>query len=182
MSKTFIVDWPVVIALGVAFGAFAREYTWWKARAFYAGLLTTAVFAAVAVVSYVVAPHWMWMYFVSPAHVAWIVPLVPLAYLGVFVLSFAAAVALQQLGRRALWGAFAAACLAEVVLVVATWDRYRAVGTAEQWAQGTAYDLLTVTPSGPARTIGMLGPVFVVVLGVSFYSVYRKHREARSHR
>jgi signal transduction histidine kinase len=177
--ETFIVDWPILSILGLAFGAFAPRHQWWRSRAFAAGLVSATVFTAIALVSYVIAPDWMWMYFVDPAEVSWSVPLVLVAYLVVFALSFAAAVALRDIGTKLVMLAIAAGVLMEVTVVAVTWERYHLIGTREEWASGAAHDLFALGPTGPARTISLLGPVFLVTLVASGLAVWRQRRPER---
>lgn len=176
MIATFIIDWPVLIFIGVVFGAFAPDTSWWRGRAFVAGLVTAAVFTATAVISYFIEPDWMWMYFLDPDEVSWVVPLIPVGFLLLYALAFAAAVSLRQLDRLALWAAGALALLAEIVVVAVTWDRYRLVGTRQEWLTGSAHELFSTSPSGPVKTIGLLGPVFAAVFLAALYVVYRSRR------
>lgn len=182
MIATFIIDWPVLIFIGVVFGAFAPGTSWWRGRAFVAGLVTAAVFTATAVISYFIEPDWMWMYFLDPDEVSWVVPLIPVGFLLLYALAFAAAVSLRQLDRLALWAAGALALLAEIVVVAVTWDRYRLVGTRQEWLADKAHELFSTSPSGPVKTIGLLGPVFAAVFLAALYVVYRSRRAAAADR
>lgn len=178
--ETFVIDWPILSILGLAFGAFAPRQRWWRSRAFGAGLVSAIVFTLVALISYVIAPDWMWMYFLDSAEVSWTVPPILVAYLAAYAMSFAAAVALRDLGPQLLWLAIAGAALMEVVVVSITWDRYHMIGTRQEWLAGTAHELLTVGPTGPARAISLLGPVFLVTLVVSVILVSRQGRTNHS--
>ena len=174
--ETFIIDWPVLAALGFVFSAFAPQERWWRSRAFKAGLVAAAVFTTTALISYVIAPDWMWMYFLDPSDVSWTVPFIAPAYLFVYASSFAAGVALAQGSRSWTWAAAVASLMLEAAVVAVTWDRYREVGTRAEWLDGTAHQLLTAAPTGPARTIGLLGPVFVVVLVATLIVAIRGRR------
>ena len=182
MIETFIIDWPVLILIGVVFGAFAPEAEWWKSRAFIAGLVTAVVFTATAVVSYFVEPDWMWMYFLDPDDVAWVVRLIPVGYILTFVLGFAATLTFRAMGAFFVWGAGISAAITEVVVVAATWDRYRLVGSRSEWARGAANELFTASPSGSVKTIGLLGPVFIAVLVVALIMVRRGARSSPANR
>ncbi len=180
MAKTFIIDWPVLIFIGVLFGALSPGERWWRSRAFIAGLLTAGAFTVVAMVSYGIAPDWMWMYFLDPSRVAWVLPFMPLVYLSVFALGFAATISLKALGSPALLVAAAAAVAMEIVLIAITWERYHLVGTRAQWLQGTAHELLSLAPTGPAKSIALMSPVFFVVLVASLVVLRREIRQAIS--
>ena len=174
--ETFIIDWPVLALIGLAFGGFAPRDAWWRSHAFYAGFATAAVFTLVAMLSYLVAPDWMWMYFLDPDEVAWSLPLIPVGYLFVYVVGFAAAIPLRAGSHRMWWGALAATLAMEVVVLGITWDRYHEIGTTREWLNGAAHELLTPTPTGPARTIGLMSPVIIIVAIAAFLYVRRQQR------
>lgn len=176
--ETFVIDWPVLLFLGILFGAFAPAGDWLRSRAFAAGLATTLVFTAVAFISYAVAPDWMWMYFLTPSDASWALPGIAIGYVGMFLLGFAAAIGIRPVGRGMLVGAAVGALSAEVVVVALTWSRYHLIGTKEEWVAGRAHELFTASPSGPVTTIGILGPVFLVVLGASLFVAWRSGRAA----
>ena len=178
MIPTFIIDWPVLGLLGFAFGAFASDDAWWRSRAFRAGLVSAAVFTSTAILSYFVAPDWMWMYLVDPAKLSWTVPLMVPAYLFVYAVSFAAAVALRAARPVLVWVAAAAAALMEVAIVAITWERYHLVGTTVEWNRGLADELFDTSPSGDAQTIGLMGPVVIVTIAVCLFVTYRGSRRA----
>ncbi|MDQ3985545.1 MAG: hypothetical protein M3280_03500 [Actinomycetota bacterium] len=182
MIETFIIDWPVLVLIGVLFGAFAPTTEWWKSRAFMAGLVTAAVFTSTAIVSYFIEPDWMWMYFLDPDDVAWVVPLIPVGYILTFVLGFAAALTFRAMGTAFVWGAGIAAAVCEIVVVAVTWDRYHLVGSRSEWVRDAANELFTASPSGSVKTIGLLGPVFIAVLVVSLILVRRSARSTPADR
>ena len=173
---TFIIDWPVLVLLGIVFAIVTPPQRWWQSRAFLAGMIVSGFFTASALLSYVVAPDWMWMYFIDPAEARWTLPLMPFAYLGTYVLGFAAGISLKQFSPRVAWAGAVAALAFEVGVVALTWDRYRAVGSATQWSSGNAYDLFATSPSGPVVTISVSGAAFLVSLVVALTFVWRKSR------
>lgn len=180
--ETFIIDWPVLTFIGLLFGAFAPVVDPWRSRAFKAGSITATAFSATAFISYIVAPDWMWMYFLDPKTVAWSVPLLAIAYLVTFALGFAAALGLRMLARSYVFGAAIAALIGEVVIVALTWDRYRAVGTTQEWMAGDAFPLLGTSPEGPVQVISLLGPVFIVVFVAALIWTMRGRRASASDR
>jgi hypothetical protein len=140
------------------------------------------VFTATAFVSYLVAPDWMWMYFLTPSSVAWSLPIIAVGYLLTFVLGFAAAQGLRPLGRSYLIAACAAMLVAELAVVAVTWDRYRSVGTKDEWLSGAAHSLFAAPPTGPVKLIGVLGPVFAVTLIAGIFITWRARRAATADR
>ena len=175
--ETFIIDWPVCVLIGLVFGGLAPRARWWRSKAFTFGLISVVVFTATAVISYFLAPDWMWMYFWDPNPVAWSVPLIAIGYVLTFALAFAAAISLRDLGTRAVWIAAGLAAVAEVVMVGLTWDRYHRVGTRSEWLNDAAHELFSTSPSGPVKTIGILGPIFAVVL-IGSLILARRSRDA----
>lgn len=179
MIETFVIDWPILSILGLAFGAFAPRGRWWRSRAFVAGFASALVFTVVALVSYVIAPDWMWMYFLDPAEVWWAVPLVLVAYLAVYAVTFAAAISLREVGPKLVWLMVAVGAVMEVAVVGITWDRYHLIGTRQEWLADAAHELLTLSPTGPALTISLLGPVFFVTLIASSVAVWRQRNQVK---
>lgn len=163
---TFIIDWPIIVFIGLVFGALAPERDPLRSRPFIAGAITALVFTATAVVSYFIVPDWMWMYFPADhGELRALVPWMPVGYVLTFVLAFAAALGLKSTLRRgAVWVAAATMLLFEIALVAVLWERYNLVGSREEWTAGRAAELFSLAPSGDARTIGLMGPVF----GITF--------------
>lgn len=180
--ETFIIDWPILTFIGLLFGAFAPERGPWRSRAFKAGLIAGVAFTATAFVSYVVAPDWMWMYFLEPDAVDWALPFIAVAYVATFALGFAAALGLRELSRVYVFAAAVAALIGEVVIVAITWERYRAVGTTGEWLAGDAFPLLGTSPEGPVQVISPLGPAFAVVLVAAFVWMLRGRHETATDR
>ena len=180
--ETFIIDWPVLIFIGLVFGLFAPTDSPWSSRAFKAGAISAIVFSATAFISYAVAPDWMWMYFLAPESVAWSVPVLAIGYLVTYVLGFAAAVGLRHLGRSYVVATAVASLLGEAVIVALTWDRYRFVGTKQEWLSGSAHALLGTSPEGPVKVIAPFGPIFVVVLVIALFFTLRERRASASDR
>lgn len=168
--------------IGLLFGAFAPEVAPWSSRALKAGLITSLAFTATAFVSYVVAPDWMWMYFLDPDSVAWSLPLIAIAYPVTFLVGFSAALGLRTVSRWAVFTAAAASLIAEVVIVAMTWDRYSFVGSTKQWLNDRALPLFGTSPEGPVRVISLLGPSFAVVFAVALVITFRSHRETAADR
>lgn len=158
---TFIIDWPVVAFLGLFFGRFAPLQAWWRSSAFAGGLIASGGFTTVAMLSYRIAPDWMWMYYKDPEEMKPAVPLMPLGYMAAFVAAFASAVRLRD-QERSVWPAATAAAVAEVAVVAATWDRYHRIGTRSEWEAGTASELVTAKPRGLAKKVSSYAPVVFV--------------------
>lgn len=176
--ETFIIDWPMLSFIGLLFGYFSPGERWWSSRAFYWGLASAVAFTAVAFISYAVAPDWMWGYFFAPSEVVWALPGIAIGYLFVFALGFAAAVGLRPLGRTVVGAMIVAALLGEIGAIAITWERYHLVGSRQQWLRGLAHELLTVSPTGPVKTIGTLGAVFAAIFAVSLLFAWRSRRAA----
>ncbi|HET7481489.1 MAG TPA: hypothetical protein VFK89_01380 [Actinomycetota bacterium] len=182
MVATFIIDWPILAFLGFAFGALAPLERWWRSRAFVAGSIAAVVFSSTAFITYAIAPDWMWMYYADPNQLSWIVPLLAVAYLACFGLSFIAAIGLRSSGVKSVWPLAAVSLVLEVIVVAATWDRYHHVGTRLEWLRGSAAELFSTSPEGPVKTLGVLGPLFLVTLVVAIVIAYRGRDAAAARR
>lgn len=158
---TFIIDWPVLAFFGLFFGRFSPERAWWRSRALAGGLLASAGFTSVAMLSYREAPDWMWMYYKDPKDMKAFVPWMPVGYMLTFLGGFLAAVRLRRTDRT-IWPAAAGAVVAEAAVVAATWDRYHRIGTKQEWEQGTAAELVSAKPQGVAKKISSYGPLVLV--------------------
>lgn len=179
MVATFIIDWPVLTFLGFTFGALTPVQRWWRSRAFIAGLGASIVFTSTALISYVVAPDWMWMYYADPGKLGWAVPLIGVAYLICFGLAFVSAIGFRTSGINIVWPLAITSLVFEGVVVAFTWARYHRVGTQAEWLSGKAAELFSTSPQGPVKTIGILGPVFAVALAAAVVVAYRS-RDATS--
>ncbi len=135
--------------------------------------MTTGAFTAAALLSYMFAPDWMWMYLVDPQDVHAVVKLIPIAYVATFVAAFAAAARLRRDARAPLLAAAGACIAVELGLVAATWDRYRKVGTRDQWQRGEAADLFALKPQGLAKKISALAPLVAGSFALGLYVARR---------
>jgi hypothetical protein len=180
--ETFIIDWPVLLFLGTLFGWFAPAESWWRSRAFRAGAITALVFTIIAFVSYALAPDWMWMYFFTPSKVAWTLPGIAVGYLLMFVVGFGASIALKPLGAKVVASVAVGLLAGELGIVAITWSRYHLVGTKQEWLNGNAHELFTSSPSGPASTIGLLGPAFALICAAALFVTWRANRASAGRR
>ena len=179
MIATFIIDWPVVLAIGLLFGGWAPARPF-ESKAFRFGAAVAAVFTSTALISYFIAPDWMWMYFIDPSDAAWVVPIAVIGYLFTYVVGFAAGSSIRRASELAHRAAVASALLMEIAVVGLTWDRYHLIGSAQEWSTGRAHELFALDATGPARTIGLLCPIFLVALAAGIYLVRRGRAPASS--
>ena len=168
--------------LGLMFGGMAPDADPWISRAFRIGVGVALVFTGTAFASYFLAPDWMWMYFVESDRLVWTLPLMLAGYLVTFGLGFAAAQGLRSLGRGYVLGASVAMLIAELSVIAITWDRYRLVGTTEEWIGGSAHSLFAFPPTGPVKVIGIFGPVFACALIAGVVIATREKRAPASDR
>lgn len=112
------------------------------------------------------------MYFLDPDDVSWTVPLMLPAYLFVYWVAFGCAIAAREHGPVVPWFGAGVALVMEIVVLVMTWDRYHLVGTTSEWVAGRASELISASPTGPARTIGLIGPlVLATTIAAYVYAV-----------
>lgn len=156
--ETYIIDWPVLAFFGFFFGGSSPVAGWWRSRAFTGGLLATAGFTASAVLANKAAPDWMWMYYRDPREMEPVTRWMPAGYVLAYVAAFLAAIGIRRRGGSTTTAA-GVALLSEVAVVAATWDRYHRIGTKEEWASGTADELLTLKPEGKAKKVSSYAPL-----------------------
>lgn len=174
---TFIIDWPVVAFFGLFFGNHSPIRSWWRSGAFAGGLIASGGFTAVAMMSYRIAPDWMWMYYRDPDQMRPAVPLMPVGYMLTFFGGFLASLRLRE-KDRSIWPAAAGAVAAEVAVVAATWDRYHRIGTRAEWEEGTASELVTAKPQGLAKQISSFGPIVLATFVLGLFLARRSRASA----
>jgi hypothetical protein len=145
------------------------ERPFYRAKTFRASCWLAAVFLALAVAGYVFYPDWMWMYFVSTKElhlalqIAVVGCLVLMLYLLPFVAGYFLGLTISMQNKLAWWAGIILNLIIEGLLLLALWDRYNAVGTIEDFLNGTTvpltdFHLLSVLLNG--------GGILLVVLGV----------------
>jgi hypothetical protein len=95
------------------------------------------VFIAVVAVCYRFWPDWMWMYLQEPRELNPLLfaSVVLLSYILTFLLGFQLPRVLHSCGPRAQIGALGGLILLQILLLVATWDRYSTVVTYSEYPQ-----------------------------------------------
>lgn len=172
MVKTFLIDLPVLSLFGSIYALIQKreESSLLKESAFRWGLLFSSIFIISVIISYFMAPHWMWMYFPEDPQIGildWIYILLFLYYLpyaGGYFLT-------RELRKKGfIYGAIIAliSLLGEIFIVLRLWDRYTHVGTREEFLSGTA----TLLWKSSVNTVFNIAiPVMVIVFIISLVRI-----------
>jgi hypothetical protein len=108
-----------------------------KTRAFWTGLLTLTLFNTTVVYSYMVAPDWMWMYFVDDNTIPqWIVSYVFVMYYLAFVFGFLLKNELSKICPKLTLGVTLLFLIASGLVIVPVLDQYLNVTTYGAYLAG----------------------------------------------
>lgn len=167
--KTFLIDTPVMVILGMLYTPLEREpeKPFYRTKTFWASCWLAGLFVALVMASYVLYPDWMWMYFVSTKMLGFALQTAVVAYvfLMLYVIPFIAGYFLGsafRANKKVWWSGMIVNLALEGLLIFSLWDRYSAVGTREEFLQGA-----TVSVSG-FHLLGVLlngGGILLVIFG-----------------
>jgi hypothetical protein len=159
---TFLIDWPVLLLIGVIFGFGVKNLpsgSVVKTHAFFSGLLVVGIFTAIVFWSYLLAPDWMFNYVVRASEVPTALVVLVLAfYFAAYAAGFLLKFKMQRLGRGALIGLILVLAAGCVIVPVAFGERYTKVGSADEFFNGTAIPLpeSEVGKAPATLTLGLL--------------------------
>lgn len=172
MVATVFFDWALSLGAGLLFGIFGRpEFDAARSklatRAFALGLaFETIAVLPIALAVYVLAPDWMWMYWVDSARLSLGVEVLAFAmYYVSFFAGFLLAPELERLRERLAWGVWGLASVLLLAAVVVTKDRLLALGTVSEFEVGA-----TASFAGAPLWVtlaGLLASGVVLVLSLS---------------
>ncbi len=145
------------------------EKPFYRVKTFWASCRLAGLFVALVMASYVLYPDWMWMYFVSTKALGLTqqIAIVSYVFLMLYVIPFVAGYFGGSTFRanKKVWRAGIILNLAlEGMLIFALWNRYSAVGTREEFLQGS-----TMLSLSDFHLLGVLlngGGIVLVILGV----------------
>lgn len=145
MIKTFIIDEPVMISIGLLTALFVPK-GWggslFKTRAFWAGTYLALGFIALAAYGYLVAPDWMFMYLVPAKNIpSWLVVYALILYYFLFLAGFFVAPHLGDLHPKLPWLALLFGILASVAVILPLLPAYQVVASYEEFQRGTGIPL-----------------------------------------
>ncbi len=182
VSQTFLLDLPVMILFGALFAYFGdlrKPSALFYNVYFWHGLVFTTIFNVAVVYSALTYPDWMWMYFLESTDAQ--NSLSELLYLFLFlyylqyVFGFMLGQELKKLSTM-LWGIFVGLqILAEAWLIVHFFDRYRVIGTRDEFLAGSAVSLF-----GPDNPISLVMNGSVVVMILYFIVVASRFKKRKS--
>ena len=106
-------------------------------RAFLSGLVTLTLFNATVVYSYIVAPDWMWMYFVAASSIPeWMVYYIFFLYYLAFIFGFLLKNELAKICPKLTLTVLILFLIASGVVILPVKDQYLMVTTFEQYMSG----------------------------------------------
>lgn len=179
-AKTFLIDLPIVILFGMLFSFFERAERYrnlFSSPYLWHGLFFMTIFNVAVLYGALFYPDWMWMYFLEKSPQSWsvLVYLLLFFYYLPYLLGFFFGYELRNKSHF-LWWCFVLGLLcAEGWLVVKLFDRYRMIGTREEFLNGTALPFLH-----PDNTMGLVVNLCAVVLILYYVLIFYKYkRESR---
>ncbi len=175
MIETFLIDLPVMSLFGSIYALIQKrgKESYLKESAFKLGLLFSTIFIVSVLISFVMAPDWMWMYFPENPKTT----LLDIIYLLIFLyyLPFIGGYILtRELMKKGWIQALSIpliSLLGEVFLIIRLWDRYSVVGRREEFLAGTAIPLWK---SSVNNVFNIAIPLLVIIFLVSVFLIRRK--------
>jgi uncharacterized membrane protein YidH (DUF202 family) len=160
-----------MVVLGMLYTPLERELEkpFYRTKTFLASCRLAGVFFALVMVSYALYPDWMWMYFISTADLSfarqisllvgvfWILYAIP------FLAGYFWGRAFRDKNKMVWWVGILLNLALEGLLLFTFWDRYRAIGTREEFFNGSA---LSVTDFHVPGVLLNGGGILLVILGV----------------
>lgn len=185
MVKTIFLDsllMPVVgMLLGISIRRPEKSQTgkpWFLDSWFYYRFVFGSLFGyGTAVVCYLIAPDWMWMYILDSRHVSW--PLMVYVSVMYHVLLFAGLLIAETMlaYRRLVWGGIWLLLAGTTLICVVWFSRLWFVGTVSEFYRGLAVPLIQKSPFH-VHAIGII-MIIVIFLGICvFTGMYRTSKQA----
>ena len=180
MILTFIIDEPFLIFLGLL-AAFFIPAGWrgsvFKTRAFFAGTWIALCFMGLAFYGYLIAPDWMFMYFLPASRVPiWIIAYIFIIYFLLFIGGFLLGHELRKIHPGLLWGALVLALLSSVAVVLPLRREYLTIASYDEFHRGGGTPLAD-SPMGKGTTLPAIG---MVVTGIALLW-WAKRQKSISH-
>lgn len=179
MIKTFLIDFPDLALFGAVFALLEKGRKEWffKESGFKWGLFFSTVFIISVIISYIVAPDWMWMYFPEKSKINLLdfIYILIFMYYMPYIAGYAIAKYLKDVDFKLAIASAVFYLLWAIYIVARLFDRYYHVGTREEYLNGTA-------PILPSSTVGtyfnfVFLPLLVVAFAISLYFIRFRKRE-----
>ncbi len=137
-----------------------------KTRAYFSGKVVVTLFIAIVYYSYLIAPDWIWMYFVKPEEVPhWMVFYILILYLFAYDVGFFLKFELGKINRIYPILMLIVALAWAVGVTLALKDRYLTVGTLEQFQVGQGIPLSESTVGKlPGALSACLFPLSLILI------------------
>lgn len=163
------------MAIGLLFGygiKNAPHGSVMRTRAYFSGKIVVTLFVALVYYSYLLAPDWMWMYFIKASDLpSWIVWYVLLLYYFAYDVGFFLKIELAKLHPKLPIFAIVVALVSSILVTLPLRHRYLHVGTLEQYQSGQT----TPLPQSPVGRIPGNLTLLLIPLGMGL--IYWSRRE-----
>lgn len=167
MILTFIIDEPFLVFLGLLAGFFVPagwQRSLFCSRAFLAGSFLSLGFMALALIGYLKAPDWMFMYFIPASQVPlWIVIYLFIFYYLLFLAGFFLNRELRKMNPALPWCAAALFLAASVAVVLPLWKQYQTIASFEEFHRGMGVAL----PDSAVGKATTLPAILLAVCGLA---------------
>lgn len=164
MIPTFIIDEPFLVFLGIVAGFFVPanwQGSLFRTRAFLAGSFLSLGFMALALVGYLKAPDWMFMYFIPASKVPlWIVVYLFIFYYLLFLAGFFLHRELKKLNSILPWVAGLLFLAGSVAVVLPLLKEYQTVASFDDFHRGMGVSL-------PESAVGKATTIPAIILAIT---------------
>ncbi len=181
MIKTFLIDTPVMIVFGLLFAPYIRSDELeapCRSRAFIFGLIFSTLFVISVILSYKLAPDWMWMYFPEDNSLSfwgWLYILSVLYYMP-YVGGFLLGKELFRRNRLIYWLTMVYFLFMELLVILLLFKRYYFVGTRDEFLTGRAVPLNS--PQSPVGTLMNITGIVLFIIFVVMWWFLKKYKSS----
>lgn len=174
MIKTFIIDAPVCLLIGLIYAYTVKDQTKsvFKTKGFASAIIVTTIFVLLAYYSTLIAPDWMWMYYLDSRNIpGWMILYAFLLYYVPVIAGFLLKFELDKINKKLSFVALIIAGLSELIVWALTAKRYFTVATFEEFHKGHGVPLLKTmafSPDSLALILNCAFPVMIVIAIVLF--------------
>lgn len=168
----------MLLLIGVIFGFGVKGSpagSVFKTRAFVSGFVIVGLFSGLVYYSYLLAPDWMYNYFVKASEVpGWMVPYIFVLYFAAYAAGFVFKFEIEKFCRVTLFLFMAILITACILVPLSLGTRYTMVGSMDQFLAGQALPL----PKSPVGKVPGNLTLVLLPLGVGLLWWSRKQRFA----
>ncbi len=181
MVETFLIDTPVMITFGLLFAPYVKGREWEKpclSMAFILGLIFATVFVISVIISYKIAPDWMWMYFPNDPSISILggIFILSLLYYFPYIGGFLWGMFLYANSILMYWLVIIYFLAMEGIVIGLLFKRYFFVGTRTDFLSGKAVPL----PNSSVAPVLNWFSVGLLILFIIFWWILRKYKRSET--